>query len=290
LKRANEGAINQSNEIHASRIKIILCAIALGIWIAIGAITMLVAKLVRWRGLQTTFPLWFHRLACKLFTLDVEVSGNISGEIPTLYVANHASYLDVFVLGGLLKGAFVAKSEVASWPLFGKLAQLQNTLFLERRARRAREQIAVVSNYLRNRGSLIMFPEGTSTSGDYVAPFRSTLLAAADDLNIQPITVAYTHYDGELMQRHEREHYAWYLPNPNALPPTPNAPFLAHFIAALGLQRCTVTVIFHDPIRTHADADRKIISKQCEDLVRSGLEEALNGTNAGNDPAIASRA
>ena len=105
---------------------------------------MLFAKAFRLR-LTESFPLLFHSLVCRLFSLQCEYVGAPTTDQPALYVSNHVSYLDVFVLGSVLRGSFVAKSEVASWPVLGKLAKLQNTLFLERNVHRAAEQIEVCS-------------------------------------------------------------------------------------------------------------------------------------------------
>jgi 1-acyl-sn-glycerol-3-phosphate acyltransferase len=114
--------------------------------------------------------------------------GAPTSDKPALYVANHISYLDVFVLGKVLRGSFAAKSEVASWPVFGSLAKLGSTLFLERNPWRAAKQIEMVRGHLQQRGSLIMFPEGTSGAGTQVMPFRSSLFAAADNVTVQPVS------------------------------------------------------------------------------------------------------
>jgi 1-acyl-sn-glycerol-3-phosphate acyltransferase len=240
-------------------------------WCVIGALTMLVAKTLGLRCAKT-FPQVFHGFVTRLCSLKVAVVGTPVTDRTTLYVSNHISYIDVFVLGGVLQGSFVAKSEVAGWPVLGKLAQLQNTLFLERRPRRAADQIDVVRKHLDAGENLIMFPEGTSTPGTYVAPFRSSLFAAADGITIQPVTIAYTDYDGESMSDAQRERYAWYLPDPQV--PVPNRGFARHFFAALGLREARVKVAFHSPI-VGAAAERKACAAACETSVRAGLAELL---------------
>ena len=255
------------------KIKSSLCATVLLLWIPVGALSMVTAKALRWRRLELAFPRVFHGFVCKLFGLNCQIEGTPRVDGAALFVSNHVSYMDVFVLGAVLEGAFVAKSEVAGWPVFGKLAALQNTLFLERRAAKAREQVSVVQAHLENRGNLIMFPEGTSTAGDYVAPFRSSLFAAALGTTVQPVTIAYTHYDGKPMSSTERDRYAWYLPDPSE--PVPNKPFAEHFLAGLGLKRSEVRVIFHPPLEAHENTDRKQTARYCEAQVREGLEAAL---------------
>ncbi|MEA1677601.1 lysophospholipid acyltransferase family protein [Nitrospirillum sp. BR 11163] len=86
---------------------------------------------------QARFPRFYHRVCCRLMlALDVDVVGEPSVGRPTLFVSNHSSYLDIPVLGSLVNCSFVAKSEVGLWPLFGLLAKLQRTVFVNRANKR----------------------------------------------------------------------------------------------------------------------------------------------------------
>ena len=259
------------SRVRVSKLRSILGCVFLVFWCLFGALVMLVAKGLNLRAADT-FPLFFHGVMCRLFSIRCEVQGAIHTDSRTMYVSNHVSYLDVFVLGSLVEGAFVAKSEVAGWPVFGKLAKLQNTLFLERRSARAADQIKQLRKHLDSDGNLIVFPEGTSTAGTDVARFRSSLFAAATDVIIQPISVAYVEYEEQPMTQSERDHYAWYLPDPSQ--PVPNEPFVSHFFNGMGLGRATVKVIFHEPVGVPA-SDRKACALASERAVRQGLEEAL---------------
>src|SRR3546814_3312535 len=79
---------------------------------------------VAWQWpLRKRLPFWYHRRTCRLLGIEIERHGQPSGRHPTLYVANHVSYLDIEVLGALLKASFVAKAEVATWPFFAWLAR-----------------------------------------------------------------------------------------------------------------------------------------------------------------------
>ena len=260
-------------EVKSNTFKSILMALLLLLWIPIGVLSMLVCRLLRLKATYK-FPLLFHGVVCRMFGMRCVYHGEVVAHRPTMYVANHVSYLDVFVLGSVLPGAFVAKSEVAGWPLFGKLAKLQNTLFLERRSSKAAGQIEQVRNHLLNESNVIVFPEGTSTAGNYVARFKSTLFQAAQDMQIQPVTVVYSHYKQQPMQQSQRDHYAWYLPDPKQQPPQPNKPFAAHFFAALGLGASTVHVVLHPPVNM-GEAARKEVAQVCEDQVRRGLAQWL---------------
>ena len=210
----------------------------------------------------------FHRGVARLFGLRLHVHGTPRRGGGTIYVANHATYLDVFVLGSVLDASFVAKAEVAGWPVLGKLARLQDTLFFERDPRRSREQIETLREVLRGGRDLIFFPEGTSTDGVRVQPFRSTLLAAAagaDGIAVQPVSIAYTHYDGAPMAPADRDFYAWYLP----------MTFLPHFLYGMGLKRADVDVRFGAPVEGSEAPDRKALASRLEAAVRTGLVESL---------------
>jgi len=265
-----------------ARWKIALKVPALLLWIGLGALVCAVATLVCHvtnQGAPTGLYRRFHAGMAGLFQLQVEGSGRPSDHPHTLFVANHASYLDVFVLGSQIHGSFIAKSEVAGWPVFGKLAGIQNTLFLTRKSSRAASQVDQLANRLRQ-GRMVLFPEGTSTPGAHVEPFRSSLFAACakrDDIEplIQPVTVAYTHYAGHPMTQHQRDRYAWYLP----------MTFGPHFLAALGLQQARTQVVFHTPVTLAAFESRKDCAAHCEREVRAGLLDALNVTEETCPPA-----
>ena len=85
---------------------------------------------LRWK-----LPMLFHRGCLRIFGIEVRMIGHPSPVKPTLFICNHVSYLDIEVLGSLITGSFIAKSEVEGWPLFGWLARLQETVFINRKAR-----------------------------------------------------------------------------------------------------------------------------------------------------------
>ena len=97
-----------------------------------------------------------------------------------LFAANHISYLDITVLGSLLDASFIAKTEVAGWPLFGWLARLQRSVFIDRRARSTAHQRDSIAARLAAGEALILFPEGTSGDGNRLLPFKSALFSVAD--------------------------------------------------------------------------------------------------------------
>ena len=135
---------------------------------------------------------------------------------PVLFACNHMSYSDIAILGSLLPASFVAKAEVANWPLFGLLAKLQRTVFIDRRATKATEQRDEMICRLEGGDSMILFPEGTSSDGNKVLPFKSALFGVAQvephgqPLLVQPVSLAYTRLDGMPVGRALRPYFAWY--------------------------------------------------------------------------------
>ena len=122
---------------------------------------------------------------------------NIRGKVPSsgLLVANHLSYLDILLLSSLTPCVFVAKSEVRAWPIFGWFARMAGTIFVNRSNRRdaarAGEEIRAA---LRDGALVVVFPEGTSTDGATVLPFKSSLLEGVIGERV-PVSVAALRYE-----------------------------------------------------------------------------------------------
>ncbi|MFK7732255.1 MAG: lysophospholipid acyltransferase family protein [Pseudomonadales bacterium] len=238
------------------------------VWGLFMVATFYVAKFLRYSDLDK-IPRLFHRGCCVIFGIRVEIHGVLCQQQPCLYVGNHISYLDVFVLGGVVPGFFIAKSDVASWPVLGRLARLQNTLFFERDRRRAVVQIAIMKDHLREGGNLILFPEGTSTYGTSVKRFKSSLFQAAEidehDVAIQPMTVSYTKCRGKPMTAEFRDYFAWY----------DIMPFFSHFLGALGAPRVTAEIYFAAPVLVTDFESRKACAAHCWSESQRMLTESL---------------
>lgn len=220
--------------------------------------------------LAARLPVFYHGLCCRILGFRVKRYGTPAPR-PTLFVANHTSYLDIEILGGLIEGSFVAKAEVARWPLFGRLAKLQRTVFIDRRSRRTAQHRDAIRERLDAGDSLILFPEGTSSNGQRVLPFKSALFSAADyvrngvPLTVQPVTVSYLRLDGMPLGRFYRPFFAWY----GAMDLAP------HLWTMLRLGTVTVTVAFHAPVTLTAFGSRKALAEHCERVVAKGLTDAL---------------
>jgi lyso-ornithine lipid O-acyltransferase len=218
-------------------------------------------------------PLYFHRAMCRILGVHLKVRGVPSEKTPTLYVANHTSYIDIPILGAVIEGCFVAKSEVAHWPIFGFLARLQSTIFIERSKKHASTHSAALQKRLQEGRSLILFPEGTSTDGHRVLPFKTSLFVVAEEdlptgpLPVQPVSIAYTGQDGLPLMRAFRPFYAWYG----------DMEMASHLWDLLKLGDLTVDITFLPPKTAIEAGGRKQLAKYCEDQVRNGLSASLSG-------------
>jgi 1-acyl-sn-glycerol-3-phosphate acyltransferase len=226
---------------------------------------------------QRSFPHAYHRFVAWLFGIHIRVVGaRPAGKDGALILANHTGWMDIVIFSAVMPLSFVAKSEVASWPFFGTLARLQRTVFV---ARARRSQTGAARDDIRDRllagDTLVLFPEGTSSDGNTVLPFKSALLGAAEaqmedgrHVMVQPVSTAYTGIHGIPMGRENRPLYAWYG----------DMELVPHLWEALKAGPLDVVVEFHPPLSLDA-MDRKALAGTAEKLVRTGQIRALAGLN-----------
>ena len=235
------------------------------------------------RNWVAEFPCFYHRQCCRILGIRVKQVGSPVADRPVLFAANHTGYLDIAVLGSLIPGSFVSKSEIAKWPLFGQLAKLQRCVFVDRQVRTTAQQRNAISERLAARDALILFPEGTSGDGNFVLPFKSALFSSVfndrsdTSIAVQPVSVAYTRLDGLPIGRFLRPFFAWY--GDMTLPP--------HLWRVLGLGRIEVVVEFHPPASVADFASRKHLAQFCYERVSAGVGRHLAGQ--GDRPAAAPR-
>jgi len=181
-------------------------------------------------------------------------------------VANHSSWLDIFTLNACDRVYFVSKAEVAGWPGIGWLARATGTVFITRDPREAKDQQALFEARLRANHRLLFFPEGTSTDGRRVLPFKPTLFAAfftegLSAIHIQPVTVIYHAPKGQ---------------DPRFLGWWGDMEFGLHLLKLMASpRRARAEVIFHPPLAAADFAGRKQLCATAEAAVRTPLTEAL---------------
>jgi len=222
-----------------------------------------------WLGHRITF----HFLAAQLWSraglwltgLRLVVRGKPveSGAL----VSNHSTWADILTLRSVKLMYFVAKAEVRSWPAVGVITTVTGTVFIERKRSQAKQQEQVLRERLAARQLLIFFPEGTSTDGLRVLPFKSSLFAAffhdhqGADLWIQPVTVRYLPAAGSGLPA---SFYGWWG----------DMDLGGHIWAVMSRSfGGRAEVIFHQPVKPQSFPDRKALAEHCTAVVARGLTE-----------------
>ena len=219
---------------------------------------------------KVLFARAYWALFSRLLGLNVRVIGTHASRQsgrPVVYVSNHSSWVDVPVVGGVLDGAFVAKGEIARWPVVNVVAWLGRTVFVTRRRGATGRERDAMRARLRAGDNLILFPEGTSSDGSRVLPFRTSFFAVAESGPdgkapplIQPVSVVYDRLGCLPTGRASRPVFAWYG----------DMDIATHFWR-LG-QRCGLraTVLLHAPLDPARFPDRKALSQAVWRIVADG--------------------
>jgi len=228
--------------------------------------------------LRRRIPVFYHRLLCALMGVRIHVMGARSDQHPLLLVANHSSWLDVPIITALAPVVFVARGDMASWPLFGLLARLQRSVFVDRTRRlKTGEVNAEIAQRLADGDPVVLFAEGTSSDGNRVLPFRTALIGAASDaltqvgqigqVVVQPLSIAHVGLDGLPMGRRHRPLTAWYG----------DMDLVPHLIGVLRRGAFDVVVSWGEPVAYDARSDRKAVARTLESRVRRLTAAALRG-------------
>ncbi len=223
------------------------------------------------------FPQWYHRQLCRLLGVRIHQQGRIAKDRPVLLIANHISWLDIPVFSAIAPVCFVAKSEVGAWPFISWLAKLQNTIFIDRAQRSATQESAnEIIARLREGANVVIFAEGTSSDGNQVLPFRTSLFAAAipragaaepvhEDIYVQTAAIGYTHQQGLPLGRRGRPIIAWYG----------DMKIAGHAWQLLKRGPLDVHVRIGAPVSLDAFAGRKDLARFAEDQVRRAFAGIL---------------
>jgi 1-acyl-sn-glycerol-3-phosphate acyltransferase len=207
------------------------------------------------------FGRFYHATVCRLIGLKVQVVGTRAEGRPVLYLSNHSSWLDVCVLGGVLEASFVAKAEVGQWPGVAWIARLGRTVFVSRQRGSTGREAEVIRERLAAGDNLVLFPEGTTSDGTRVMPFRSALLGTADAARtVQPVSVVYDRLGGLPACRRDRPVFAWYG----------DMDLGSHFWRLARRPGARVTVLLHEPVDPRAFADRKALAAAVGHVVAEG--------------------
>ncbi len=213
------------------------------------------------------YRLFFKGLT-KIFGIKIICKGNIEKN-NVLYVSNHVSYLDIILLASSVDGVFVAKSEISKWPFINKLCRLGRTIFVERHNRlKAKEQNNFIGKNLNGGYNVILFPEGTSSDGKKVLPFKSSLLGTIEfeskkNFLLQPVSITYIKLDGIPVDNKFRPFFAWFG----------GMDLISHAWKFMGLGVSEVKINFHKAKAFSSFKNRKEATKYSFECISSQVSE-----------------
>lgn len=214
-------------------------------WLASWALPRSTERRLHWR--RFVMRRWCGAV-CRAMAVEVEVAG-VPPRQPILLVSNHLSYLDIPLLGSLYDTIFVSKAEVAGWPGIGHLATRAGTLYVDRARKRGLPEVnEEIRTALARGDGVTIFPEGTSTGGAEVLPFRPPLLSPAADLGLEVAgaRIAYCSGPGDPPAT---ECICWWR----------DMPFLGHALRLLTLSGIHARVAFAAEVASAGD--RKVLAE-----------------------------
>ena len=224
------------------------------------------------------FPHWYHRQVCRLLGITLHIDGKVIDDAPVLLVANHTSWLDIPVMSAVAPVSFVAKKEVGGWPFVSSLARSQRTVFIDRSRRQsAGDSADEISQRLQAGDTIVLFAEGTSSDGNRVLPFKSSLFAAVKGTTgagsaqsqavVQTVAVVYTHLHGIPIERADRPRVGWYG----------DMEMQSHAWGVLKSGPLGVTIRIGPPVPLDAFSGRKDLALTSERAVRRDVIGVLRG-------------
>ena len=212
-------------------------------------------------------PLLFHRLLLKILGIKVKIIGKNSNFRPLILIGNHTSYVDIIILGSIMPICFIAKEEIKKWFLFGFLAKMQNTIFINRKNYKTQESLNGISSQLSSNSAVVIFPEGTTNTGKKILSFKSSLFNLFENnntLRLQNFSLCYTHVNNMPIDNRIRPQISWYG----------NMNIVSHLANILKLSCINVTLVFH-PIIPTKGMNRKDLSTYANKEVKEGINLAL---------------
>jgi 1-acyl-sn-glycerol-3-phosphate acyltransferase len=197
------------------------------------------------------------------WNMRVRTEGILAQRRPLMLVSNHFSYLDLLALGSVAPAAFIAKSEIASWPVLGLMCKAAGCLFIDRKTSRTLQNKKLLDAAVKFGDIIGLFPEGTTDDGTELLPFKTSLFSIAEhkDMEVQPVSIMYTALNGEAIDTQGRNLVGWYG----------GADFLPHVMRFLQQKSVDVTIVFHTHLNGKDFASRKELSQRCYHVIQVAL-------------------
>lgn len=252
----------------ADKLRAVLRLLPLALILLVSLAALLLVRMVEAPlcGLRRPVTPVFQHLVCRMFFRCAGMRLKVTGKPMKgagAMVSNHVSWLDIFSLSAPGPVFFVSKSEVRNWPGIGHLARAAGTVFIDRKRGEAKRQQDQLRERLAAGQRLMVFPEGTSTDGKRVLPFKTSLFAVFLDkgldplFQVQPVTLLYRAPEGA-----PARFYGWWG----------DMEFGGNFLKVMAARpQGGVEVIYHPPLRVADFPDRKALAAECERRVREGM-------------------
>jgi 1-acyl-sn-glycerol-3-phosphate acyltransferase len=208
----------------------------------------------------------YWRVTRRLIGVRLRVVGDVAAPKDgrsVVYASNHSSWLDIPALGGVLPACFVSKDDISGWPVIGTIARLGRTVFVSRRVTSTGRERDDMLRRLAAGDNLVLFPEGTSSDGSRVLPFRTAFFAIAEGDPppiIQPVSIVYDRLAGLPAGRASRAVFSWY----GDMDLAPHAWRLLQWRGMSG------TVLLHAPLDPRDFSSRKALAQATWQAVADG--------------------
>lgn len=227
----------------------------------------LVGRLFTWtRSSRLRWRRFYLRRACRVVLALLGIRVHVHGDPPAgggILVTNHLGYVDILVLASFQDAVFVSRSDVRDWPLLGPMVSMAGTIYLDRsRGRDLSQALRRMRAELEDDAMVVFFPEGTSSDGRRLLPFKPSLFQGATEVGASVFAAALGYRVASGAPPAETA-VAWW---------EDDADFAPHLWRLLGLPRVDATVVFADEVHRAADLDRKELCRRAEATVRRALE------------------
>lgn len=231
-------------------------------FLGVSQLALLIPGKLRQRRYRILCVKWFAHpiLWVTGITITHPVKGSIDDNKNYFIVSNHLSYIDVLAIALWYPSVFITSMEVRHDPILGTLCKAAGCLFVERRKKSwLQDEIDSIATVLNDGFHVVVFPEGTTTAGDKLLPFRKSLMQAAakSGRHVLPLCINYRHADGQPINERTRDALFYYGEHT----------FLPHLLRALSLKSAHIELHQLEPILVDENSDRKQITALAEERI-----------------------
>ncbi len=201
-------------------------------------------------------------LALKALNVELKVTNPPMQDQTYLIVSNHLGYLDIFAIAAAIPSLFVTSVEMKETPFLGWLTEMGGCMYVERRNRNnILSEIKEIEAALNDGFNVVLYPEGRSTNGEKVLPFKKSLLMACADSNahVMPAVVNFRFVNGEPVQSKHRDWLCWY----------DDMPFITSIWNATQINHCLMTLDFLDVVHVNGDSNHKDIATKAQNQIEA---------------------